>query len=499
VSAQDLSAASQSVLVVDDDVAFASLVSELLAEQGYRTDMAHDHAQATDRLSHTEYAVAVVDLVMPGGSGLELADRIRAKSPDTQVLILTGHGSLPSAVAGLRRGVFDYLQKAEIDLDRLSLIVAGAADRWRLTRENRLLVDRLQHSNVRLQSLHEATARLAAADHPDRVLSVLVESARGLLRADRVRVVLFEHGHDGTLLIGEAAGDGAGVLKGVRLHAEEGIAAQVALSGHFVLAGRAETQEHYSERCDDLEASGPGFVCVPMVQGAVQGALSAAGREGSLDDEDRQIATSLATQAATALDNALKNERAVNFFTHTCDILISVLESIDVHLPGHSRAAAALADMVTRRMGLADEERRNIHFGALLHDIGKIRLEPDLLGGGGHLTHEQILRLRDHAALGVELLKPITLWEDILPLIQTHHERWDGAGYPSGLAGEDIPLGARVIAVAEAFDAMTRGYPGRPPRTPEQALVELQACAGSQFDPRIVRLFVAEYRERPPS
>jgi HD-GYP domain-containing protein (c-di-GMP phosphodiesterase class II) len=99
----------------------------------------------------------------------------------------------------------------------------------------------------------------------------------------------------------------------------------------------------------------------------------------------------------------------------------------------------------------------------------------------------------------VELLKPITLWEDILPLIQTHHERWDGNGYPSGLGGEDIPLGARVIAVAESFDAMTRGYPGRPPRTPEQALAELQACAGSQFDPRIVRLFVAEYHARPPA
>jgi HD-GYP domain-containing protein (c-di-GMP phosphodiesterase class II) len=106
--------------------------------------------------------------------------------------------------------------------------------------------------------------------------------------------------------------------------------------------------------------------------------------------------------------------------------------------------------------------------------------------------------MREHASLGVELLKPITLWADMLPLIQTHHERFDGSGYPSGLAGDDIPLGARVIAVADAFDAMTRGYPGRPPRTPEQAIAELQAGAGSQFDPRIVRLFAAEYPERAP-
>ena len=486
------------VLVVDDDVSFASVVADTLREQGYRPDLAHDPATAADRLSHTEYAVAVIDLVLPGGDGIALADQIRAKSPDTQILILTGHGSLPSAIAGIRRGVFDYLQKADLDLVRLSLAVGSAAEQWRLRRENRQLLDRLQHSNVRLQSLHEATARLAAADHRDRVLDVLVESARGLLHAERARVMLFEHGHDGTLVIVEAAGDGAGVLKGVRLAAGEGLAAQVAITNQPVLLGRAETDGRYSGRCDDLGAAGPGFVCVPLRQGGLRGALTAAGREGSLDEHDRQVAASLATQAATALDNAVKNEGAINFFTHTCNILVSFLETKDVHLPGHSRAVAALADMVTRRLGLPDEERRDIHFAALLHDIGKVLLEPELLAEGQRLTPDQLLRMREHAALGVELLKPITLWQDMLPLIQTHHERWDGKGYPSGLAGEDIPLGARVIAVADAFDAMTRGYPGRPPRTPEQAIAELQANAGYQFDPRLVRLFAAEYPERAP-
>jgi putative nucleotidyltransferase with HDIG domain len=483
---------------VDDDVPFARLVVEELAQQGYRPDVAHDTVQATDRISQTEYAVAVIDLVMPGGGGLELADRIRAQSPDTQILILTGHGSLPSAIAGIRRGVFDYLQKVNLDLERLAQSVGSAAEQFRLLRENRQLLERLQESNVVQQSLHEATARLAKADHPDRVLDVLVESARDLLRAERARVLLFEGVRDGTLTIDEAAGDGAGVLKGVRLQPGEGIASHVAMSNAHVLLERADADARYSARCDDLAAVEPGFVCVPLSQGTLRGALSVAGREGSLGEPERQLAGSLATQAATALDNAIKNERAINFFTHTCNILVSFLETKDVHLPGHSRAVAALADMVTRRLGLPDEERRGIHFAALLHDIGKVLLEPDLLREGQRLTPEQVLRMREHASLGVELLKPITLWADMLPLIQTHHERFDGSGYPSGLAGDDIPLGARVIAVADAFDAMTRGYPGRPPRTPEQAIAELQAGAGSQFDPRIVRLFAAEYPERAP-
>jgi len=96
----------------------------------------------------------------------------------------------------------------------------------------------------------------------------------------------------------------------------------------------------------------------------------------------------------------------------------------------------------------------------------------------------------------MQLLRPISLWQDLLPLIYSHHERWDGKGYPRGLTGEEIPVGARVIAIADAFDAMTRSTPHGAHRTPEQGLTELQAFAGSQFDPRIVPLFVAEYRQR---
>jgi putative nucleotidyltransferase with HDIG domain len=169
---------------------------------------------------------------------------------------------------------------------------------------------------------------------------------------------------------------------------------------------------------------------------------------------------------------------------------------MDVFYPGHSRGVAALADMVTRRLGLSDAERRSVHYASLLHDIGKVMLDPAVLRAEGPLTGEARKIIEDHSALGVQLLKPITIWEDILPIIGAHHERWDGGGYPSGQRGEDIPVGARVVAVADAFDAMTRVTPHGKHRSADEALVELENCAGSQFDPRIVRLFVAEYRQR---
>jgi putative nucleotidyltransferase with HDIG domain len=157
---------------------------------------------------------------------------------------------------------------------------------------------------------------------------------------------------------------------------------------------------------------------------------------------------------------------------------------------------AALSDMVTRRLGLDENERRHIHFGALLHDIGKVRVGRAVLESPERWTDSLRERMQQHALLGSEMLRPIALWEDVLPIIAAHHERWDGKGYPRGMAGEEIPLGARVVAVADAFDAMTRSTPHAGTRTPEEALGELEGCAGTQFDPRMVRLFVAEYRER---
>jgi HD-GYP domain-containing protein (c-di-GMP phosphodiesterase class II) len=150
-------------------------------------------------------------------------------------------------------------------------------------------------------------------------------------------------------------------------------------------------------------------------------------------------------------------------------------------------------------MGLPEAERRTIHFAALLHDVGKLRLPPGVLASEGPLTPEARTLVRRHPALGVEILRPVDRWSDLAPIILSHHERWDGRGYPRGLVGEEIPLGGRIVGIAEAFEAMVRPTPYRPRRSVEDALAEVRACAVTQFDPDIARLFAAEYlanRER---
>ena len=485
------------VLVVDDDSAFRTMVCQILADRGFEAIAAANATEALANAGDGSFLAAVVDLVMPDMGGIELADKLKAQSPDTEVVILTGHGDMDSAVASIQQGVFDYIQKSTLDISRLERAVQEATGKSRLVRRNRALFQQTQESNRLLKGLHDVATELAGEAYLDRVLDKLVTAARSVCRAAVGRAVLFRRLHGGDLIIEAASGEDAAALRGARVGPEEGISSLALEQDAPVLVESPREHPRYSPRTDNLTTALPGLLCAPLRRGRVLGMLSVAGRSGPpFGAEDREALGILARQASVAIENALEHERSLNFFTHTSEILVSLLEQLDVFYPGHSRGVATLADMVTRRLGLGEEERRHIHFGALLHDIGKVLVDPAILQSEAELSEDQRRLLRDHASAGVKLLQPIAHWEDIVPIIHSHHERWDGNGYPRGLAAEAIPIGARVVAVADAFDAMTRSTPHGARRTPEEALAELEACAGSQFDPKVVRLFVAEYRQR---
>jgi putative nucleotidyltransferase with HDIG domain len=485
------------VLLVDDDATLLGLVGDFLEESGYRCVRASSGAEALAKLGDGSLSAAVLDIGLPGMDGIELSRRIRLVSPDLPIIILTGQGTLDTAIQGMHHGIFDFFEKSSLNLAGIERSVRRGAERMQMLNQNRELLGRLQDSNRLLKALQAMTKMMAEEPHLDRLLRLVVASARELCQVEAARVVLLGRTHDGGLVIESSVGDGAEALLGVRLRDGEGITALVAEKDEPLLLARAPEHPRYSARCDEMPTSRPGFLAVPLRHGAVAGALLVAGRgAGSLGPEDRGLLAQLGWQAAAAIANAISHEQAANFYTHTSDMLVDFLDHIDVFYPGHSRGVAALADMVTRRLGLGEAERRTVHYAALLHDIGKLKLDPALLSANRPLTQEEYRLVQQHPLLGVEMLRPITLWKEILPIIHGHHERWDGKGYPAGLAGEDIPLGARVVAVAEVFDAMTRDTPYGPKRTPAEAIAELEAFSGSQFDPRVVRLFVAEYRQR---
>ncbi len=170
------------------------------------------------------------------------------------------------------------------------------------------------------------------------------------------------------------------------------------------------------------------------------------------------------------------------------------LEARDPYLRGHSARVTSFAEGLAQALGWHSDRLDLLRLGGSLHDVGKIAVSVSILRKPGALTDEEVGQIRRHPVTGARLVECFDDFEAALPYVLHHHERWDGAGYPHGLRGGEIPLEARVLCVADAFDAMTSRRAYRPPLTVEQALAELERCAGSQFDPDLAKAFVESWR-----
>ena len=197
---------------------------------------------------------------------------------------------------------------------------------------------------------------------------------------------------------------------------------------------------------------------------------------------DLDLATMLGQHVGVALHNACLQDAEKNFFTHVTELLVQALDLHVDHHAGHSKGVAHLASLMAHELGLEPRRTERLFFAALLHDVGMLRLDDEAMADDGHL--------RAHPELGASMVEPITLWSDLAPIILHHHERMDGQGYPQGLHGEEIPLESRVIAVADAYDTMTRPGSYQATYTPAEALGEMRKHAGTQFDPDVVAALI---------
>jgi len=189
---------------------------------------------------------------------------------------------------------------------------------------------------------------------------------------------------------------------------------------------------------------------------------------------------------ALILENLRLQENSLNVLR----TMVNVLEQRDSYTAGHSRRVTEIAMTIAARLDLSDEELKTLRQAGMIHDVGKIGIEDTILRKPGRLTGEEFATIRSHPERGVQIIEPLDFLKEALPIVRYHHECCDGRGYPAGLKGVAIPLGARIVAIADTYDAITSSRAYRRARGQEAALAEITRCSGTQFDPDLARLFL---------
>ncbi|MBE3585474.1 MAG: PocR ligand-binding domain-containing protein [Thermoanaerobacter sp.] len=264
-------------------------------------------------------------------------------------------------------------------------------------------------------------------------------------------------------------------------------------AGEIIAAvGREAAAAHFDDEKNAAEGKRPA-VAVPLtVGGRVTGVLTLAGRPGGqhFTGEETVFLTTLGTALGLALENARLYSSLREYYLNVVQALAAALEARDAYTRGHSLRVAKLARLCARFLGLGAGEQEQVYMAGLLHDIGKIGVRENILLKPGPLTPEERKEMQGHPEVGARILEPAGFPGGVTAAVRHHHEDYGGGGYPDGLSGEEIPLLARIIRVADAYDAMTSARPYRKALTPDQAFNELKRCAGSQFDPRVVEAFL---------
>lgn len=295
-----------------------------------------------------------------------------------------------------------------------------------------------------------------------------------------------------------ATGEKGGKLKTIRLKKGEGIAGWVAEHNEPAIINDALTDPRFFTDADKKSGfTTRNLICIPVrTKDKIVGVLEAINKkDAAFDNDDMDILAALSNQVAIAIENARLYAELHKTFYATIHALAETLEKRDPYTAGHTKRVMEYSLAVGREMRLSKNELANLKLAAILHDIGKIGIRDNVLLKNGKLDTIEYSAIMSHTKLGGEILEPIAQLKEIIPGVRGHHEKYDGTGYPDKLAANDINIIARIIAVADTFDAMTTDRPYRKGLNPKVALEELRKGAGSQFDPAVVDSFVKAYEE----
>lgn len=369
-------------------------------------------------------------------------------------------------------------------------LLSGIANHAAIALENARLYFRTQQQIRELSALLEVSRAISANLNTDIVLQMIMRYSLNLLQAESGSIMMLDE-TSGELSIKAAVGLNEEIIHKEKRKLGEGIAGWVAQTGQPLLLrnGLQDSQFRNIKKKEAVKDA----LCVPLTyQEKVLGVISVNNRVGdkTFQDKDLELLSTFAAQAAIAIHNAKIYSYLREIYVSTIKAFAAAIEARDPYTRGHSERIAKYAVAIAQDLKLDSELLDTIRDAALLHDIGKIGVRESILQKPTALDDGEYREMQRHAILGTQILQSIPSLKPLLAIVHHHQEKFNGTGYPDRLSGVSIPLGARIIAVADAFEAMTSDRPYRPARNVKQAIKELKKYAGTQFDPAIVSAFI---------
>lgn len=468
-----------SILTVDDDPLITATIQAYFQRSGYCVDAENDPVRAVERVREGSYDILLLDFLMTPICGDEVVARIRAFDQEISIILLTGHRSMAPPLRTVRElSIQGYYEKSE-RFDQLELLVESCVK-----------------SIVQMRTVRRYQVGLTD------ILDTLPDLYKSREIADIAREAI--HRMDDIMDCRSSA-----------LYLKAGIFPQPPAEGGLVAfatgsscfpeptgGGRALLRS-LKEGGGVLQRDGWLLLSLTDEAGKTVGAL-AAEFETPPDHQQRQLMQVFVRQLAVVLHNAKlggllqrkneelaqTNERMKDSYAEMISALRLMVDAKDDYTRGHSDRVSYYAQRIARRLGRDDDYCERVRLAGLFHDVGKMSIPDRILLKDDGLTEEEYDTIKNHSEAGARILSSVRYFEEILPIIRAHHERLDGGGYPDGLLGEQIPEEARIIAVADAYDAMTSDRRYRHKIVRELVLEELRSCSGKQFDPRVVTAFL---------
>ncbi len=499
------------ILFVDDEEDIIDVITQYFGNKDYRVLSAQNGIEAIKILAKEKVDCCFTDINMPEMDGLELAEKIRKIDNTIPVIIMTGNPSLENSIQTLKNGVVDYLIKPvnlkymeacvqrvlrERDLFVKNILLTREVEgKRKLERLNRELTHKMDEVNMLNRIMSDFTSIGTSSDVYKKVTDLSCE----LTRANHARFFVIA---ENSALFEVAASISNGGLQSGKAKGS------ALLDDHAVQAGKISSSfeklilSYLHDQRPLLIANGcenqgltekiRSFMMVPLsIRNKIFGVLAVwrTAREHRFSEKDLYYLSFMANKAAYVIENLALYENIYENLFSTLYAFVKAIEAKDPYTKQHSTRVTEISIAISQEMGCSPEEQDILNVAGRLHDIGKIGIRDEILLKPGKLDQKEYEIIKRHPAIGAEIIAQLGLWNREKEIIRSHHERFDGKGYPDGIHGEQIPLLARILSVADVYDAIASDRAYRKKMEESRILKIMYEGAGNQFDPDVIKAF----------